>query len=117
MSHELRACGSVSDVLAEYGDIELLPVAARRHVNECLRCQAELSGYRRLSRGLRELACVPVGIDPAVHGQILAGLDRIDHHTNRRLAKATAATLGGLAAVAGAIVVASRQVRATRLAG
>ncbi len=117
MSPDNYDCGSISDVLAEYGDVELLPVAARRHVKECLRCQAELSGFRRLSRSLRELAGVPVALDPAIRHEILSDLDRFDDHANRRLAKATAATLGGLAAVAGVIVVASRQARATRLAG
>ncbi len=114
--HEIRDCRSVADVLAGHDEAEL-PTVVARHVGECLRCQAELSGLRRLRRSLRELADAPVGVDPALHHEILFALDRADERSNRRLVRATAATIGGLAAAAGVIVVASRQIRSIRLAG
>src|SRR3954462_819826 len=49
-------CEDVADVLAEAADGSgLLDRAARRHVDRCLRCQAEVVQYRKLLRALHNL--------------------------------------------------------------
>ncbi len=116
MRYDIQDCRPVTDLLAGYDETEPLPAVAR-HIGECLRCQAELSGFRRLRRSLHELGDTPVGVDPSLHHEILFALDRADERSNCRLVKAAAATLGGLVAAAGVIVVASRQIRSARLAG
>lgn len=108
-------CDVVADELAAAaGGTGVLTPAVRRHVDRCLRCQAEAAQHRKLARaleGLRQDVLVP----PAgLADEVLLALDEapdpgvLDHLRHHR-----AAYLGGLAAgvasvagVAGAIVLA-----------
>lgn len=108
-------CDELGDELAG-AEEQLLTAPARAHVAGCLRCQAELAGYRRLRRSLRALADTPPQVDPALHHDILSSLDRVDLRRARRVPTRAAATLGGLAAAAGVIALATRQRRGARLA-
>jgi hypothetical protein len=109
------SCNDLIAVLA--GDDDLLGSSARIHVAHCLRCQAELANHRRLRRAMRALSEDPVPVDPTLEAQILLALDEHDARHARRVPSYAAATLGGLAAAAGMIALATRQRRGTRLAG
>ncbi len=111
-------CEVVSLQLAEIVDgTDQLPVGAERHVQSCLRCQAELAQYRKLLRALtalREHYAIP---DDRLLGDILesirppATVHRL-HRRNRR-----AAYIGGIAAAATAGAAAGAIVIASKLAG
>jgi hypothetical protein len=97
---------------------EVADLEVRRHVETCLRCQAELAQYRKVLRALHTLrteVLVPApGLLPDIFATLgAAGERRAMHHllTGRR-----AAYVGGIAAAtaagaAGAIVLASRHRR------
>jgi anti-sigma factor RsiW len=108
-------CESVSLQLAEIADgLNRLPADAERHVDSCLRCQAELVQYRRLLRALTSLRYHYVAPDDSLLEDILAALrpPATVHRLHRRSRRA--AYIGGIAAAAatagaaGAIVIASR---------
>lgn len=107
-------CESVSLQLAEIADgLNRLPLDAERHVESCLRCQAELVQYRRLLRALTALRGQYLTPDDGLLEDILTALrpPATVHRLHRRSRKA--AYLGGIAAAAtagaaGAIVIASR---------
>ena len=110
---------SSSHELAEVADGSVvLPRAARRHVEQCLRCQAELVQYRKILRAMR--SCGPRS------SSRLPGWSPRSWPTSRRrvsgrpirsilgnhkiaylggLAAATAATAAGAIIVAGAVAV------------
>jgi len=95
----------------------------RRHVERCLRCQAEIVQYRKLLRVMRTLRTDVLEPAPGLLADILANLEESgERHAIRSiLSGRRIAYLGGLAAAtaagaAGAIVFASRT-RRTRLAG
>lgn len=117
MPFEQRSCAEVTEFLVGYDEIDLCPVGVQSHIDACLRCQAELAGFRRLRRSMLDLAVMPGPVDPALEHRILFGLDAIDDRSEHRLVKATAVTIGGLAAAAGVIAVASKQIRSMRMAG
>jgi len=112
----LSTCADLIDDLAA-DDEGVLGASARAHVAQCLRCQAEKANYRRLRRSLRALADAPVPLDPRLEHDILLTLDDYDARFSRRVPGYAAATIGGLAAAAGVIVLATRQRRGARLAG
>ena len=107
-------CETISLQLAEIADsVDQLPSDAERHVDACLRCQAELAQYRKLLRALTALRNHLLIPDDRLLEDILAVLrppatvHRL-HRRNRR-----AAYIGGIAAAAtagaaGAIVIAAR---------
>jgi anti-sigma factor RsiW len=107
-------CESVSLQLAEIADgLNRLPADAERHVESCLRCQAELVQYRRLLRALTSLRTHYVVPDDQLLDDILQALrpPATVHRLHRRSRRA--AYIGGIAAAAtagaaGAIVIASR---------
>ncbi len=112
-------CRDLSDELVA-ADESLLSLPTRVHATECLRCQAELAGYRRLRRMMSSLKNAPIELDPTLEREIFALLDEIDdeatRHTPNVLAVA-AATIGGIAAAtAGVIALTKRQRRFARLA-
>jgi len=117
MQCEIHDCESVVEVLAGYDEVGVPPGPVRRHLGACLRCQAELSGFRRLRRSMGDLSASPIAVDPSLRHEILFALDRVDDRPGLRLTRATAVAIGGLAAAAGVIVVASRQIRSVRVAG
>ncbi len=107
-------CETMSLQLADVADgHNELAGAAGRHVETCLRCQAELAQYRKLLRALTSLRGELIVPDERLLDDILdalrppATVHRL-HRRNRR-----AAYIGGIAAAAtagaaGAIVIASR---------
>jgi anti-sigma factor RsiW len=105
----------VSLQLAEIADgVGVLAPETQRHVEGCLRCQAELAQYRKLLRALTSLREQYVIPDERLLEDILdalrppATVHRL-HRRNRRVAYiggiAAAATAG---AAAGAIVIATK---------
>jgi hypothetical protein len=117
-------CEDLSEALAATGEgTSHLSRAERRHVERCLRCQAEVVQYRKLLRTMRTLRTDVLEPAPGLLADILAHLEESgERHAIRSiLSGRRIAYLGGLAAAtaagaAGAIVFASRT-RRTRLAG
>jgi hypothetical protein len=115
-------CDDLLEYLSAIDDAEgpvggVVSERARRHVAECLRCQAEVANYRRLRRAMRDLAGGDVPIDPTLEHEILLTLDEYDGRAARRVPGYAAATIGGIAAAAGVIALATRQRRGGRLVG
>ena len=91
------------------------------HIETCLRCQAELVQYRRLSRTLRSLHNRNLLPDDGLLDDILSAIDDPGSAPHTTRAARRTAYLSGLAAAtaagaAGAIVIASRA-RSRRLVG
>lgn len=98
----------------------------RRHVESCLRCQAELVQYRRLLRALRQLRTDVLEPAPGLLPTILASLEEAGERGAIRslLDGRRTAYIGGLAVAtaaagaAGAVVLVTRsRGRGHRLAG
>jgi anti-sigma factor RsiW len=94
-----------------------LPV--RRHIESCLRCQAELARYRRMLRGLQLLRTQFLEPSPGLLTSTLAAIEAASERqavrsvlTGRRLAYAGA--VGGALAAAGATAAAVLVRRARR---
>ncbi len=132
----VATCDDVAELLPAVELTEMLPDAERGHLQQCLRCQAEAVGYRRLRRGLASLAqqrAVPgpssVAMAPdivvlAEHargriGRALAdGADRAGRAGKRAgsaLAHGEAALVGTAAAVASGVAIAAATRRALRV--
>ena len=116
-----HACEDLLEVLPALVDdgatVSVVSAPARAHVAQYLRCQAELANYRRLRRSLRDLAESGVPCDPTLEHEILLTIDEFDARNGRRVPGYAAATIGGLAAAAGMIALATRQRRSGRLVG
>jgi hypothetical protein len=97
----------------------------QRHIETCLRCQAELAQYRKLLRVLHHLRTDVLEPAPGVLAGILANLEEAGEQGAMRslLSGRRAAYLGGVAVAtaaagaAGAIVLVSRGRRRMKLAG
>jgi hypothetical protein len=120
-------CDAVADRLGDVasGSVEL-DAAEQAHVEQCLRCQAELVQYRKLLRTLRALRTEVFDPAPGVLADVLASLEEAGERRAVRslLSGRRAAYVGGLAAAAaataaagGALVIASRSRRRWPLAG
>jgi hypothetical protein len=119
-------CDQVAERLPAAAEgVEALDAAGRRHVERCLRCQAEAVQYRRVLRAMRALRTEVLAPAPDLVPAILttvaeAGEARAVHGLLRGR---RAAYLGGLAAAtaagaAGAVVLTLRSRRGkVRLAG
>jgi hypothetical protein len=116
-SNEAVTCASVADALP--GIVDGLDVASfelRRHVDTCLRCQAELVQYRKVLRTLHLLRTEVLQPAPGTLPDILSALEAAGERRAMRhlLTGRRAAYVGGIAAAtaagaaAGAIVLASR---------
>ncbi len=105
------SCSDLVEALAAVDDGTVLDSSSSEHIEQCLRCQAELSHYRRLRRTLRALAEHPAPVDPTLESEILLSLDHQQGGLVHRVPARAAATLGGLAAAAGVIVIATRHRR------
>ena len=113
-------CDRLAELLPAFADGEHVDPSAHRHVEQCLRCQAEIARYRRLRRTLTGLRLEHLTPPVDLLVELRAGLDGapgldVDHHRDRR----RVAYLGGLAAataagVGGVLVLAAR---GRRLAG
>lgn len=109
-------CEDLADDLAATADgTALLDAAGRRHVERCLRCQAELVQYRRVLRAMRAMRTEVLEPAPGILSDILANIEQAGERRAIRsmISGHKAAYLGGLAAAtaagaAGAIVFASR---------
>ena len=109
-------CEDLADDLASTADgTALLDAPGRRHVERCLRCQAELVQYRRVLRAMRAMRTEVLEPAPGILSEILANIEQAGERRAIRsmISGHKAAYLGGLAAAtaagaAGAIVFASR---------
>lgn len=109
-------CDEIALQLAEMADGSVeLSRPSRRHVESCLRCQAELVQYRRILRTLRAMRTEVLEPAPGLVVEILAQLEHAGERTAIRslLGQRRVAYLGGLAAAtaagaAGAIIVTAR---------
>jgi hypothetical protein len=128
MSHQNNevTCAGVAEALPGIVDgEEVADLDLRRHVDTCLRCQAELAQYRKLLRALHQLRTEVLEPAPGLLPDIFATLEAVGERRAMRhlLSGRRAAYVGGIAAAAtagaaGAIVLASRvrQRRHLRLA-
>jgi hypothetical protein len=113
-------CDEIAELLP--GIVDGGQVADRRiqrHVESCLRCQAELVQYRKLLKAMRAMRTEVLEPAPGLLADVLASLEEAgERHAIRSLISGRrAAYLGGLAAAtaagaAGAIVFATRTRRA-----
>ena len=111
-------CEDVSPLMPALVDGPEVPnIAVQRHVETCLRCQAELARYRRMLRGLHDLRTRYVEPAPDSLDETLAALAESPERnpvlsilSGRRLAYAGAI---GVAAV----LVARNRRKSLRLAG
>jgi anti-sigma factor RsiW len=118
-------CEDLAEVLVSTpAGIEISDPLAERHISSCLRCQAEMVQYRRLTRSLRALRADVMEPGPSLVADILASLEAAgDRHALRGMLQGRAAAyVGGFAvataAGAGALVLASRGGRRrVRIAG
>jgi anti-sigma factor RsiW len=118
-------CDEVTALLPGLVDGDPVGFEVERHVETCLRCQAELARYRRLLRTLSMLRTRYAEPTPGLLGETLAVItdaaERSARHTllsGRRLAYAGA--IGGSALAAGAtaaVLIARSRKRALSLAG
>ena len=112
-------CDELSHPLAELADGSVeLRLPERRHVEQCLRCQAELVQYRKVLRAMRAMRTEVLEPAPGLVADILAHIEEAGERTAIRsiLRNHRVAYLGGLAAAtaagaAGALIVASRRGR------
>lgn len=96
---------------------------ATRHVESCLRCQAELAQYRKLARVLHTLRTDVIQTPPGLLSDILDRLEEAGERSagrallrGRRVAYVSALAAATAAGAAGAIVLVTRN-RRMRLAG
>ena len=113
-------CEDVAEVLAAIADgTDRADRRTQRHVETCLRCQAELVQYRKLLRVLHQLRTDVLEPAPGVLTGILAGIEEAGEHGAIRslLSGRRAAYIGGVAVAtaaagaAGAVVLISRAAR------
>ena len=116
-------CDDLAELLPAVADgTHVADRAARRHVERCLRCQAELVQYRKLLRALHSLRTEVLEPAPGLLPGILASIEAAgERHalrsmlTGRRLAYAGGIAAATAAGAAGALLYATRT-RKTRLA-
>jgi anti-sigma factor RsiW len=108
-------CEDVADRLSQVADGTVrLDGAARRHVEQCLRCQAEVVQYRKLLRALHTMRTEVLNPGPGLVGDLLAVLEEAGekHAVRSMLSGRRVAYVGGIAAAtaagaAGALVLAN----------
>jgi hypothetical protein len=118
-------CDQLTETLSDAADgVVLLDPSARDHVDQCLRCQAELVQYRKLLRALRAMRTEVLEPAPGLLPEVLASLEKAAERSALRsmLRGRRVAYVGGIAAAtaagaAGAIVLATRARRRMPLAG
>ncbi len=111
------SCAAVADVLPSVDDPKVLSLPARRHLEQCLRCQAEAVGYRRMRRLLASLTDYPPTGDVGLGTDISITANHATRRTFLSLpSRAATATIGTLAAAASVITIAARRSKIGRLA-
>lgn len=116
-------CEEIADELAGLVDGSATFGRTRqRHVEQCLRCQAEIVQYRKLLRALHSLRTDVLLPAPGLLPEILARIEEAgeSHAVRSLLTGRRVAYLGGIAAAtaagaAGALVLATRSRRSSRL--
>jgi hypothetical protein len=112
-------CEDLADQLAEVAEGDtLLGRVERRHVERCLRCQAELVQYRKLLKAMHAMRTEVLEPAPGLLADVLANLEAAgERHairsllTGRRVAYVGGLAVAGAAGAAGAILLASRSRR------
>ncbi len=127
MPSESLVCETASIQLAGAADGDLhLDPEIDRHVEECLRCQAELVQYRKLLRALTALRGQRLVVDDGLLDDVLEAIrptasvhriHRIGQRGRRAAYLAGAAAAATAAGAAGALVIAARLQERARLAG
>jgi anti-sigma factor RsiW len=115
-------CDEIALLLPEAVDAaEPVALPVRRHIESCLRCQAELARYRRMLRALQLLRTRYLEPSPTLLAQTLASLEEVGERqavrsllSGRRLAYAGA--IGGAAMAAAAATTAVLVARSRRRA-
>jgi hypothetical protein len=115
-------CDDVADRLSDVADgTAALDRPARRHVDRCLRCQAELVQYRKLLRALHNLRTEVLDPTPGLLADILSVIEQAGERQAARsiLSGRRIAYVGGIAAAAtagaaGAILIATRSRKSGR---
>ncbi len=111
-----RNCGNVLDKLAGVvdGDVSL-QADDRRHVESCLKCQAELVRYRRLLKAMHDLRTHVVQPHPGLLADILDNLGERGERrairgmlTGRKAAYTGGLAVAAVAGVTGAVLLAGR---------
>ena len=105
-------CDDVARILPDAVDNgAAVELSVQRHIESCLRCQAELARYRKMLRGLQLLRTRYLEPAPGLLGQTLAALEEAgERHavrsilSGRRLAYAGALGAGAVAAGTAATV-------------
>lgn len=99
-------CDDLARSLSATSDGEALDERASRHVDSCLRCQAELAQYRKLIKVLRTLRTEVLAPGPSLVADILAGLEQAGERSAVRslLSGRRPAVLGGAAMASAAAV-------------
>ena len=117
-------CDEVAAVLPALLDGESRNLAVERHVESCLRCQAELTRYRRLLRTLQQLRTRFLEPQPGYLAETLVALEEVAERSvirsalsGKRLAFAGAGTAVATAAATAAVLIARSRRRALPLAG
>jgi threonine dehydrogenase-like Zn-dependent dehydrogenase len=115
-------CDEVAEALAAGAEGPAhLDLPVRAHVEQCLRCQADLVQYRRLLRAMRSLRTEVLEPAPGLLAEILASVEEAGerHAVRSLLSGRRVAYLGGLAAAtaagAGAAIVIATRSRRGRL--
>lgn len=115
-------CDQVADLLPELAtdgdrrEVTRLDVAQRRHVEHCLRCQAELVQYRKLLRALRSMRTEVLEPSPGLLADVLTGIEEAgERHAIRGILSGRRVVyLGGIAAATAAAGVGSALLVARR---
>ena len=110
------SCEAVATLLPGVVDgTTTLDRADRRHVERCLRCQAELAQYRKLLRAMQALRRETATPSPGLLGEVLAAVEAAGERqavrsvlTGRRVAYFGGIAAATAAGAAGAIVLAAR---------
>lgn len=101
-------CDDVARILPEAVDRgAAVEDSVQRHIDSCLRCQAELARYRKLLRGLQLLRTRYLEPAPGLVAQTLAAIEEAGEREARRAILsgkrvAYASAIGGAAVAAGA---------------
>ena len=116
-------CDDLIEHLAAAGGTDLDDPVARRHVEGCLRCQAEVAQYRKLLRALRTLRTEVLSPAPGLVSDILLSIEQAGERSavrsalrGRRVAYMGAIGVASVAAAGGAALVLASRSRRTRLA-